>query len=86
MMVDVICFGESSTNTFHLPCEMITLTLFDMTRIVVLRPTRETFNLTLINKTRHNFTLPLPSHSTFIKDHYASIDNVSSREHIVFLT
>lgn len=41
MLIVVFWFWESSTNTFQLPCGMITSVLFDVAAIIGLRPTWE---------------------------------------------
>lgn len=41
---------ETSTNTVHLPCRMITLALFNITTIVGLKPTGVPFESSIITK------------------------------------
>lgn len=43
MLLVATCFWESTTNNFHLPCGMLTPTLFDFAAITNLRPTKETY-------------------------------------------
>lgn len=43
MLLSSMCFLESTTNTFHLPCGMLTPTLFDLAVIAALRPTKEAY-------------------------------------------
>lgn len=86
LLVVAIYFWESTTNTFPLPCGMITPTIFDIAAIVGLRPNQGKLWPRRIKKTKPNFTFAHPSYNTYIKDHYASTDNVSAQEHIPFLT
>lgn len=85
MLVVAMCFWESTTNTFHLPCGIITPRLFDITTITGLRPTREPFKPSRITKTKHWFAFTHPVYSTYLKEYYASTENVSDQEHIAFL-
>lgn len=86
MLITTMCFWDTSTNTFHLPCGMITLTLFEIVIIVVLRPTREAFEPPTKTRKNHGFTFTRTTYSSFIKDHQASTDRVDAYEHIDFLT
>lgn len=45
MLLVATWFWESTTNTPHLPCGMLTPTLFDLATIVGLRPIREAYKL-----------------------------------------
>lgn len=86
MLIDSIYFLESSTNTLHLPCRMVTPTLFYVDAITGFQPTMETFNLILKHQTKPKFTFDHPSFSHYIKDHHGKTEEVSEYEHIVFLT
>lgn len=44
MLVTSLYFWYSTHNTFHLPCRMMTPTLFDVSAIIGLRPTGETYD------------------------------------------
>lgn len=58
MLVTLIFFWEGSTNTFQLPCRMITPTLFDVETITCLSPLGEVFNPTLETNLEFNFNIP----------------------------
>lgn len=88
MMVASLYFWKSITNTFQLPCGMVTPTLFDITTITGLRPTNNNFDL--IEREREENTISFntnrASFDKYIKDYHVT-DNpeVSDEEHIVFL-
>lgn len=86
MLIVAIFFWESPTYTFHLPCGMITPTHFYIVAIVGLRPTGEIFDLARITKTKPKFTYDHPSYNTYIKENYASTENVGTQENTTFLT
>lgn len=84
MLVATICFWDASTNSFHLPCRMITSTLFNIVAIVGLLPTREAFEP--LTKTKTDFTFVRTACNSFIEDHQGLTDRVDDQEHIAFLT
>lgn len=86
MLINSICFGESSNNTFHLSCGMVTPTLFNIGVITGLRPARETFNPILMRQINHNFTFEHTSFSNYIKYHHDNTEEVSTYADIAFLT
>lgn len=86
MLVASLYFWESTTNTFQLPCGMLTPTLFDVAAIIDLRPTGETFNLNESDEDTINFDGNRASFSQYIKDYHVVDDNeVLDEEHITFL-
>lgn len=76
MLVDVMCFWESTTNTFDLSYGIITLTLFDIATIVGLQPTGEPFKTSRITKTKPKFEFTNPSYNIYLEEHYALTENV----------
>ena len=85
MLLASMYFWEGSTNTFQLPCGMLTPTFFDVAAITGLSPLCKTFDPTL--PTENNFTFNHVSFQNYIEDHYDqdSIE-VSEEEYIAFLT
>ena len=78
-------FWEGSTNTFQLPCGMLTSTLFNVAAIIGFSPLGETFDPTL--STENTFTFNRASLKNYIKDHHdQDFAEVSDEEHIAFLT
>lgn len=69
MIMSALYFWESSTNTFQLPCGMITPTFFDVVAIIDLQPTGDTFEPTIKNQTKPNFTFDHVGFNAYIKDH-----------------
>lgn len=56
MLIATMCFWDTSTNTFHLPCVMITLTLFDVVIVIGLLPIEEPFEPSTKAKPQHGFS------------------------------
>ena len=85
MVLTFIFFWEGSTNTFHLPCGMITPMLFDIVAITGLSPLGETYYPTLPTNFKSDFSRPsLTQHS---KDHHVkNTKDFCDMEHIAFLT
>ena len=87
MLISTILFWEGSTNTFYLRDKMVTHTLLDVVVIIGIRTTRETFDPSLKDKTKTNFSFTRPSYSNYIEDQYEDHhEKVSDYEHIIFLT
>ena len=85
MLLASIYFWEGSTNTFHLPCGMLTPTLFDVAAITGLSPLGETFDPTLA--TTNAFDFKRAGVQNYIEDHCGpDSEEVSDEEHIAFLT
>lgn len=86
MLICAFYFWEALTNTFQLPCGMITLTLFNVVAITSLRPIGKTFESSLKKNIKPNFSFEHPSFNAYIKDHHDQIEEVYDYEHISFLT
>lgn len=87
MLISTFFFWEGSTNTFHLCRGMMTLTLFDVGVVTSLRLTWDTFDPSLKNQTKPNFSLTRPGFSNYIEDqHKDHHEEVSDYKHIAFLT
>lgn len=86
MLLAAMCFWETTTTTFHMPCRKITLTLFDIVAIVGFRPTGETLEPSTPTKTKHVFEFEKTACNTFIKDHCALIESLGDHKHVNFLT
>lgn len=86
MMVSSFYFWESTTNTFQLPCGMVTPTLFDIATIIGLRPTGENFDPNESDKDTINFNINCAIFGKYIEDyHVTNIDEIFDEEHITFL-
>lgn len=57
MLVTSLYFWESTTNTFQLPCSIITPTLFYIMTIAGRRPTRKIFEQNERNEDTINFNI-----------------------------
>lgn len=76
----------STTNTFQLPCRMLTPTLFDMEAITSLHPTGGNFNPNESDKDIIDFYNNRINFSRYIKDyHVTGTTEVTAKEHIAFL-
>lgn len=85
MLLASLYFWEGSTNTFQLPCGMLTPTLFDVAVITGLSPLGETFDPTL--SAENTFTFSRASLLNYIEDHHNKDSvEVSDEERIAFLT
>src|SRR3954463_9074801 len=86
MLVASAHFWDASHNTFHLPCGMITPTLFDVAGITGLRPTGETFNPNVLDVDTINFNEATVTYTAFIQQYHDQANAaVSDVEHIAFL-
>ena len=87
MLLASLYFWDSTYNTFHLPCGMVTPTLFDAAAIVGLRPNGIDFDPTNLNEDSIAFDASFAPYSLFMS-HYHDKDTteVSDVEHIAFLT
>lgn len=84
MLLASMYFWEGSTNTFQLPCGMLTPTLFDIAVITGLSPLGDTFDPTLPMK--KTFSFGWASLQNYIEDHHnKDFVEVSDEEHITFL-
>lgn len=68
MIVISLYFWESTTNTFQLPCRMLTFILFDVATIIDLRSTGETFDPNKSDEDTINFNGNHASFSRYIED------------------
>lgn len=85
MLLESLYFWEGLTNTFQLPCGMLTPTLFDVAAISGLSSLGETFDPTL--STENTFTFSRAILLNYIEDHHnKDFVEVSDEEHIAFLT
>jgi hypothetical protein len=86
MLIAALHFFESSTNTFHFPCGMMTPTLFDVAAITGLSPIGDTYDPARVSP---NIVFD-PKEKTFQKyiqeNHEAGDEEVSDIEHVAFLT
>ena len=78
-------FWDSTYNTFHLPCGMITPTFFDIAAITGLPPTGEAFDPYLESENTIDFNVKNASFSTYIDLYHTDGEEVSHVEHIYFL-
>src|SRR4051812_10692234 len=86
MLVASVHFWDASHNTFHLPCGMITPTLFDIAAITGLRPTGETFDPNEMDNDTIGFNDSQVTYTAFIQKHHITTETtVSDEEHIAFL-
>lgn len=86
MLIASMCIWDTSTNTFHLPCGMITPIFFNIATIVSLRPTGMDFDPAKVTKTDPPFSFSRPAYISFIEDHRRVTHDISMHEHITFLT
>ncbi|XP_058748016.1 uncharacterized protein LOC131620851 [Vicia villosa] len=86
MLVAAVHFWDASHNTFHLPCGMVTPTLFDVAAITGLRPTGETFDPNDMDNDTIGFNDSQVTYTAFIQKHHITAETtVSDEEHIAFL-
>lgn len=82
MLFAVTCSWETYTNTFQLPCRMVTPILFDLVVIAGLRPSAEDYE----PYAETNFNFSSHTYNTIIGEHQGSGGVVDAHEHIAFLT
>lgn len=87
MLLASLYFWDSTYNIFHLPCGMVTPTLFDAATMVGLLPNGIDFDPTNLNEDSIAFDTSFAPYSLFMS-HYHDKDTtkVSDVEHIAFLT
>lgn len=78
-------FWDSTYNTFHLPCGMLTPTFFDIAAITGLSPIGETFNPNEDADNLIDFDVKNASFSKYINFYHSTEEEVSEVEHIAFL-
>lgn len=85
MLIASLYFWDSTHNTFHLPCGLMTPTLFDIAAITSLRPTGETYDPNFMAEDTIGFDCNQATFTNYITDyHKKDIEDVSSIYHIVF--
>lgn len=78
MLVSSLYFWDSTHHAFHLPCGMMTPTLFDIAAITRLKPTGKTYDLDFLSKDTINFDTSRVVFTTHIYYyHDQDIDEVS---------
>src|SRR3954469_13311210 len=86
MLIAAVHFCDASHNTFHLPCGIVTPTLFDVAAITGLRPTGETFDPNEMDDDTIGFNNSTVTYTAFIQRHHVTAtEEVSDNEHIAFL-
>jgi hypothetical protein len=86
MIIAAMHFFESSTNTFHFECGMMTPTLFDVTAITGLSPIGETYDSAKTSQSIE-FDYKKKTFQKYIQEnHRVGEEEVSDIEHIAFLT
>ncbi|KAI5398847.1 hypothetical protein KIW84_064290 [Lathyrus oleraceus] len=89
MLLAALQFWESSTNSFHTKCGMITPTLLDITAITGLKPTGKVFDCEAVAPIPLRFDVGdsrKPTYNNFIDHHATSAGHVTDEEHVAFLT
>lgn len=87
MLVASLYYWESTTNTFQLPCGMLTPTLFDVAAIIGLQPVDNNFNPNeKSDKDNIDFDNNYAGFSRYIETyHVTGTTEVTSEEHITFI-
>jgi hypothetical protein len=86
MIIAAMHFFESSTNTFHFECGMMTPTLFGVAAITGLSPVGETYDLVKTNQSIE-FDYKEKTFQKYIQEnHRVGEEEVFDIEHISFLT
>lgn len=86
LLVSSLYFWDNNHYTFHLPCGMVALTLFDITVITWLKPTGSTYDLDVESDDPIAFSTSRAAYSTYTTHyHDKDTDTVSDVEHIAFL-
>ncbi|XP_050897207.1 uncharacterized protein LOC127104031 [Lathyrus oleraceus] len=89
MLLVSLQFWESSTNSFHSKCGMITPTLLDIAAITGLKLTGEVFDCEAVAPIPLRFEVGdyrKPTYKKFIDHHATSAGPVTDEEHVAFLT
>lgn len=85
MLIFSMCFWDTSTNTFHLPCGMLTPALFDIATILGLQPTGMNFEPSRKTSTNNSFNISRTTYNSFMEYHKESSDRIYEHEHTAFL-
>jgi hypothetical protein len=84
MIIAALHFFESSTNTFHFECGMMTPTLFDVAAITGLPPTGATYDPYNASK-NFDVTMNDKTYAKYMAEHHLDDKEVSDDEHVAFL-
>jgi hypothetical protein len=84
MLVAALHFFESSTNTFHFECEMMTPTLFDVAVITGLPPTGDAYDPSRVCNII-DFGFSSKTYSKYIAENQKDDAEVGDEEHVAFL-
>lgn len=86
ILVSSLYFWDSTHYNFHLPCGMVTPTLFNLAVITGLKPTGYTYDPEIDVANTIAFSTSLAAYSTHIAYyHDKDIGTISDMEHIAFL-
>ncbi|PNX96851.1 hypothetical protein L195_g020066 [Trifolium pratense] len=85
MIIAALRFFESSTNTFHFECGMMTPTLFDIAAITGLPPIGDTYDPSRASN-NIKFDFQSKTYSKYIMENHKTDEEVSPEEHVAFLT
>ncbi|KAK2409177.1 serine/threonine-protein phosphatase 7 long form protein [Trifolium repens] len=86
MIIATMHFFESSTNTFHFECGMMTPTLFDVSAITGLSPVGEVYDPAKTNPSIEFDYKEKTFQKYILENHRVGEEEVSDIEHIAFLT
>lgn len=84
MLMAALHFFESSTNTFHFECGMMTPTLLDVAAITGLTPSGAVYDPNMSSKSI-KITIKDKTYSKYIAEHHSDSEEVSGEEHVAFL-
>ncbi|MCH81851.1 hypothetical protein A2U01_0002644 [Trifolium medium] len=84
MIIVALHFFETSTNTFHFECGMMTPTLFDVAAITGLSPLGDTYDP---YKSTRNIEVVMrdKTYTKYIAEQHKDTEEVSDEEHVAFL-
>lgn len=83
MLIASLYFWDSTHNTFHLPCGMMALSLFDVAVITSLQPIGETYDPNFMAEDTIGFDGSQATFTGYITDyHKKDTEEVSDVEHI----
>ena len=85
LLLAYIYIWDNTYNTFHLPCGMMTPTLFYIVAITGLPQTGETFDPYLQLDNTINFQVKNSSFTAYMNLYHTKGDEVTDVEHIAFL-
>src|SRR3954471_8550287 len=86
MLVVSLYLWDATHNDFHLPCRMVTPTLFDVAAVTGLRPLGEDFDPNYMDVETIKFGESKATYTLFTaKHHNKDSDDVSNEKHIALL-